>query len=56
MKPIYYNGQKIVVYDDILQFIQFDMIKDMQNLKDDDFRHEIKKDDQFAKLIERIKP
>ena len=32
------------------------MIKDMQNLKDDDFRHEIKKDDQFAKLIERVKP
>ena len=45
-----------MVYDDILQFIEFDMIKDMKNLADDDFRHEIKKDDQFAKLIERVKP
>ena len=41
MKPIYYNGQKIVVYDDILQFIEFDMVKDMLNLPKDDYRREI---------------
>lgn len=56
MKPIYYNGQKIVVYDDILQFIEFDMVKDMLNLPKDDYRREIQRDEQFAKLIERVKP
>jgi hypothetical protein len=32
------------------------MIKDMKNLAPDDQRREITKDDQFAKLIERVKP
>ena len=45
MKPIYYNGHKITVYDDILPFIEFDMIKDMKNLADDDSRKKIKRDE-----------
>ena len=32
MKPITYNGKKIMVYDDILPFIEFDMVKDMKGL------------------------
>lgn len=56
MKPIYYNGKKITVYDDILPFIEFNMMKDMKELPPDDIRRDIQRDDQFAKLIERVKP
>ena len=32
MKPILYNGSKITVYDDLLPFIEFNMVEDMLNL------------------------
>jgi hypothetical protein len=41
MKPIHYNGQKITVYDDLLPFIEFNMVEDMLNLPKDDFRRDI---------------
>jgi hypothetical protein len=45
-----------MVYDDILQFIEFNISKDRKALPVDDCRHDIVRDEQFAKLIERVKP